>query len=63
MVKNLLIPLSMVGGGLYTRKELNEMASNLLQILEDKGMQPPSIPDPENLSHPENDFVNEWEEE
>ena len=41
MIKKLTLPLSLIGGGLYTSAELETMASNLLKIMEDAGMSPP----------------------
>ena len=41
MVKKLEIPVSIIAGGMLTKKEIAETASNILNILEKNGMLPP----------------------
>lgn len=41
----------------------DDLAKIILDLVEENGMLPPETIDPENPSHPENDFINSWEPE
>ena len=43
MVEKLALSVSVISGGLYTKKEALEIASDLLKQMEDEGMLPPKL--------------------
>jgi hypothetical protein len=43
--------------------DIHSRAIQILNLLENAGMQPPAICEPTNRMHPESEFINEWDNE
>lgn len=61
MVSKLKISVSILAGGLFTSKEIEEASSQLLDIIEENGMAPPAV----WFSHGDDDkeLAHRWEKE